>query len=175
MVNRPAEAQRNAKPLRVRLSDRRVSDRRNSRRGGRNQVTHFSRSLLLTVRPAGMRPRRLRPADRSSNCTGRYWRHQRAWRRMLKETRVGLEGPERHVAQSRNVRRLAQHLQLLPFGKTALPQPLVELAILTTAREWSVQFEWFAHYRSPSKRDCRPQSLQTCVSASAPEHEPERP
>src|SRR5438445_12007689 len=30
--------------------------------------------------------------------------------------------------------------------KTALPHQVVELAILTTAREWSVQFEWFAHY-----------------------------
>ncbi len=30
--------------------------------------------------------------------------------------------------------------------KSALPKPLMELAIMVVAREWSVQFEWFAHY-----------------------------
>lgn len=30
--------------------------------------------------------------------------------------------------------------------KSKLPKNLMELAILTAAREWSVQFEWFAHY-----------------------------
>jgi len=43
--------------------------------------------------------------------------------------------------------------------KTALPQPLVELAILTTAREWSVQFEWFAHYPIALKAGLSPALL----------------
>jgi len=30
--------------------------------------------------------------------------------------------------------------------KTALPRPLVELAILVTSREWSAPFEWYMHY-----------------------------
>jgi hypothetical protein len=30
--------------------------------------------------------------------------------------------------------------------KTALPQRLVELGILITAREWSVPYEWSVHY-----------------------------
>jgi len=43
--------------------------------------------------------------------------------------------------------------------KTALPQPLVEVAILTTAREWSAQFEWFAHYPLGIKQGLSPAML----------------
>src|SRR6266852_9423519 len=66
--------------------------------------------------------------------------------RMLKETRVGLGGPWNIMLRSPEMSVGLLSLYNYFRWKTALPQPLVELAILTTAREWSVQFEWFAHY-----------------------------
>src|SRR3954454_18973476 len=66
--------------------------------------------------------------------------------RMLKETRVGLGGPWNVMLRSPEMSEGLLSIYNYFRWKTALPQPLVELAILTTAREWSVQFEWFAHY-----------------------------
>ena len=66
--------------------------------------------------------------------------------RMLKETRVGLGGPWNIMLRSPEMSEGLLGLYNYFRWKTALPHPLVELAILTTAREWSVQFEWFAHY-----------------------------
>jgi 4-carboxymuconolactone decarboxylase len=66
--------------------------------------------------------------------------------RMLKETRIGLGGPWNVMLRSPEMSEGLLNLYNYFRWKTALPQPLVELAILTTAREWSVQFEWFAHY-----------------------------
>jgi 4-carboxymuconolactone decarboxylase len=66
--------------------------------------------------------------------------------RMLKETRVGLGGPWNVMLRSPEMSQGLLSLYNYFRWKTALPRPLVELAILTTAREWSVQFEWFAHY-----------------------------
>ena len=43
---------------------------------------------------------------------------------------------------ARNLLRLGNHLRF----KTSLPARLNELAILITAREWTSQFEWYAHY-----------------------------
>src|SRR5262245_39483733 len=63
--------------------------------------------------------------------------------RMLKETRVGLGGPWNVMLRSPEMSEGLLSLYNYFRWKTALPQPLVELAILTTAREWSVQFEWF--------------------------------
>jgi len=66
--------------------------------------------------------------------------------RMLKETRVGLGGPWNVMLRSPEMSQGLLSLYNYFRWKTALPRPLMELAILTTAREWSVQFEWFAHY-----------------------------
>jgi 4-carboxymuconolactone decarboxylase len=66
--------------------------------------------------------------------------------RMLKETRVGLGGPWNVMLRSPEMSEGLLSLYNYFRWKTALPHTLVELAILTTAREWSVQFEWFAHY-----------------------------
>ena len=65
--------------------------------------------------------------------------------RMLKETRIGLGGPWNVMLRSPGMSEGLLGLYNYFRWKTALPHPLVELAILTTAREWSVQFEWFAH------------------------------
>jgi 4-carboxymuconolactone decarboxylase len=66
--------------------------------------------------------------------------------RMLKETRVGLGGPWNVMLRSPEMSEGLLGLYNYFRWKTALPHAVMELAILTTAREWSVQFEWFAHY-----------------------------
>ena len=111
-------------------------------------IPKFSKTSLLTVALlAGAlaasaqqdRFRQLKLEDTSGN--------QRALaERMLKETRVGLGGPWNVMLRSPEMSEGLLSLYNYFRWKTALPQPLVELAILTTAREWSVQFEWFAHY-----------------------------
>jgi 4-carboxymuconolactone decarboxylase len=78
--------------------------------------------------------------------------------RMLKETRIGLAGPWNIMLRSPEMSEGLLSLYNYFRWKTGLPQPLVELAILTTAREWSVQFEWFAHY---------PLAIKAGISAAA--------
>src|SRR5713226_6047134 len=79
--------------------------------------------------------------------------------RMLKETRVGLGGPWNVMLRSPELSEGLLNLYNYFRWKTALPHALVELAILTTAREWSVQFEWFAHYPIAIKEGLSPAML----------------
>lgn len=66
--------------------------------------------------------------------------------RMIKETRSGLTGPFNPMLRSPEMSQGLMNLYNYFRHNTALPRPLVELAILITAREWSTQFEWFMHY-----------------------------
>jgi 4-carboxymuconolactone decarboxylase len=66
--------------------------------------------------------------------------------RMLKQTRSGLTGPFNAMLRSPGMSQGLMDLYLYFRYKTALPRPLVELAILITGREWSAPFEWYMHY-----------------------------
>jgi 4-carboxymuconolactone decarboxylase len=66
--------------------------------------------------------------------------------RMIKETRSGLTGPFNAMLRSPEMSEGLMSLYNYFRHNTALPRPLVELAILVTAREWSTQFEWYMHY-----------------------------
>jgi 4-carboxymuconolactone decarboxylase len=90
--------------------------------------------------------------------------------RMLKETRVGLGGPWNIMLRSPEMSEGLLSLYNYFRWKTALPQPLVELAILTTAREWSVQFEWFAHYPLALKAGVSPSILADLRVRKRPEN-----
>jgi len=61
--------------------------------------------------------------------------------RMIKETRSGLTGPFNSMLRSPEMSEGLMSLYNYFRFNTALPRPLVELAILVTAREWSAQFE----------------------------------
>jgi hypothetical protein len=89
--------------------------------------------------------------------------------RMLKETRVGLGGPWNIMLRSPEMSEGLLSLYNYFRWKSALPQPLVELAILTTAREWSVQFEWFAHYPLALKAGVSPAILADLRLGKRPE------
>jgi len=90
--------------------------------------------------------------------------------RMLKETRVGLGGPWNIMLRSPEMSEGLLNIYNYFRWKTALPQPLVELAILTTAREWSVQFEWFAHYPLALKAGVPPAILADLRVRKRPEN-----
>jgi 4-carboxymuconolactone decarboxylase len=90
--------------------------------------------------------------------------------RMLKETRIGLGGPWNVMLRSPNMSEGLLNLYNYFRWKTALPQPLVELAILTTAREWSVQFEWFAHYPLALKAGLSPALVADLRVGKRPEN-----
>src|SRR5260370_9414283 len=90
--------------------------------------------------------------------------------RMLKETRVGLGGPWNIMLRSPEMSVGLLSLYNYFRWKTALPQPLVELAILTTARAWSVQFEWFAHYPLAIKGGVSPAVLADLRAGKPPAH-----
>lgn len=66
--------------------------------------------------------------------------------RFLKETRTGLGGPWNVMLRSPVMSEHLLEIYNYYRWKSTIPKPLMELAILVTAREWSAQFEWFAHY-----------------------------
>ncbi len=66
--------------------------------------------------------------------------------RFLKETRTGLGGPWNIMLRSPEMSVHLLEVYNYFRWKTGLPKGLMELAILVVAREWSVQFEWYAHY-----------------------------
>jgi 4-carboxymuconolactone decarboxylase len=66
--------------------------------------------------------------------------------RMLQQTRSGLTGPFNAMLRSPQMSQSLMDLYLYFRHKTALPRSLVELAILTTGREWAAPFEWYMHY-----------------------------
>jgi len=50
------------------------------------------------------------------------------------------------------LRQVGEHIRF----KSSLPKKLNELAILVTARHWTAQYEWFAHYRLAVKEGLNP-------------------
>lgn len=65
--------------------------------------------------------------------------------------RGGVRGP--FLALLHNP-ELAMHIQALGEYlrfKTRIPQPLMEIAILVTARHWTAQYEWYAHAKLAAK------------------------
>lgn len=65
--------------------------------------------------------------------------------------RGGVRGPFlallHHPPLAHRIQALGEHLR---FG-TGLPQTLVELVVLVTARRWTCQYEWVAHARIARK------------------------
>jgi 4-carboxymuconolactone decarboxylase len=53
---------------------------------------------------------------------------------------------------------------------TSLPPRLSELAILITARQWTVQYEWFAHYPLALKGGLDPKILADLAAGKRPEN-----
>ncbi len=67
---------------------------------------------------------------------------------LLAGPRGGANGPFNMLLRSPEMGDLAQQFGGATRFATSLPQRLYELAILVVAREWSAQYEWYAHRRS---------------------------
>jgi len=52
--------------------------------------------------------------------------------------------------------------------KTSIPQRLNELAILVTAREWTSQYEWYAHHSLAMKAGLNPQIAEELAAGKRP-------
>ncbi|MBM3783806.1 MAG: carboxymuconolactone decarboxylase family protein [Acidobacteria bacterium] len=79
--------------------------------------------------------------------------------RFMKETRTGIAGPWNVMLRSPAMSVGLLDLYNYFRWKSTLPKRLMELAIMTAAREWSVQFEWFAHYPISLKEGISPDLL----------------
>jgi 4-carboxymuconolactone decarboxylase len=64
---------------------------------------------------------------------------------LLSGTRTSLDGPFNVLLRSPEMGNLAQKLGEYVRFKTSVPPRLKEMAILTTAKWWSSQYEWHAH------------------------------
>ena len=73
---------------------------------------------------------------------------------------VYLRSPE--LAQA--FRQTAEYLRF----KTSLPPKLNEFAILVTARQWSAQYEWFAHHRLALKAGLNPAVAEDLAQGRRP-------
>jgi 4-carboxymuconolactone decarboxylase len=70
--------------------------------------------------------------------------------------RGGMRGPFNALLRSPELADRAQRLGEYVRFKSSLPARLNELAILVTAREWSAQYEWYAHRQLAEKAGLAP-------------------
>jgi 4-carboxymuconolactone decarboxylase len=83
--------------------------------------------------------------------------------------RGGVRGPflvlMHHPALAQHIQALGEHLR---FG-TGIPQALVEIAVLVTARRWTCQYEWVAHERIGRKEGVPDHVIAAIAAGRRPE------
>jgi 4-carboxymuconolactone decarboxylase len=93
--------------------------------------------------------------------------------RIADSPRGGIRGPFpallHHPVLADRVQALGAHLR---FG-TGMPQKLVELAILVTARHWTAQYEWYAHEKIARREGLDPAIIAAIAEGRTPEAMPE--
>ena len=83
--------------------------------------------------------------------------------------RGGLRGPFSAWLRSPEVADRFQRVgEYVRFG-SSIPPALNELAILVTAREWSAQFEWYAHHALAMKAGLPPAIAEAIARGERPE------
>jgi 4-carboxymuconolactone decarboxylase len=83
--------------------------------------------------------------------------------------RGGLRGPFPAMLRSPEVAERFQKLgEYLRFG-SSIPTALNELAILVTAREWSAQYEWYAHHLLAMKAGLPPGIAEAVAEGRKPD------
>lgn len=82
--------------------------------------------------------------------------------------RGGLRGPFPALLHNpplcQHVQVLGEHLRF----KTKLPNALLELAVIITARRWSAQYEWFAHARLARNAGLNPAIIDAIAAGKVP-------
>ena len=83
--------------------------------------------------------------------------------------RGGLRGPFPAMLRSPEVAERFQKLgEYLRFN-SSIPTALNELAILVTAREWSAQYEWYAHHLLAMKAGLPPAIAEAVAAGQKPD------
>jgi 4-carboxymuconolactone decarboxylase len=96
---------------------------------------------------------------------------QRAWAdeiavppRNAKHTNAPYRAYIRNPELAKRLSNLSDYLR----WKTSLPPRLSEMAILITAREWTAQYEWFAHYPLALKGGLAPEVADAIATGKRP-------
>jgi 4-carboxymuconolactone decarboxylase len=82
--------------------------------------------------------------------------------------RGGVRGPFNALLRSPELADRAQKMGEYIRFNTSLPPRLSELAILITARHWSSQYEWYAHYPLAMKGGLAPQVAADLAQGKRP-------
>lgn len=86
----------------------------------------------------------------------------------LQDDEGGLVGPFNAWLHSPDVGQRVQQLgETLRFS-TSLPAPLLEIAILVTARHWRANFEWWAHTRLARRAGIDPSVIEAIQDEKEP-------
>ena len=142
------------------LTGRRTNEEpaRRRRSGGHDRQSAASRAEDITRFPP-LKPEELSPP-------------QKAWAdKIAVPPRNAKFGSPPYRAYIRNP-ELAPRLSALSDylrWKTSLPPRLSELAILITAREWTAQYEWFAHYPLALKGGLDPEVADAIAAGKRPD------
>jgi 4-carboxymuconolactone decarboxylase len=87
---------------------------------------------------------------------------------LLAGPRGGANGPFNMLLRSPEIGDLAQQFGGATRFSSSLPQRLYELAILVVAREWSAQYEWYAHRRSGIQAGLSPATADAIAAGRRP-------
>lgn len=87
---------------------------------------------------------------------------------VLTGERHNMGGPFNILLRSPEMGDLAQRLGAELRFHSELPPKLRELAIITTARFWTVQFEWSAHRRAAERAGLQPAVIEAIASGKRP-------
>ncbi|MCC6472480.1 MAG: carboxymuconolactone decarboxylase family protein, partial [Burkholderiales bacterium] len=88
--------------------------------------------------------------------------------RIVAGPRAGLRGPDIALLQSPTLCERFEPLSQYLRYECAVPHPLRELAILTVARRWKAQYEWFAHAPIAAEAGIPAEAIEAIRTGSKP-------
>jgi len=99
----------------------------------------------------------------------RWTEAQRAAVEEFSEVRGGLSGPWHAILRSPAMLNPARSLSDYLRFNSSLPPRLSEFVILITAREWTAQYEWYAHHPLAMRGGLRPEIAASLAEGRRPE------
>ena len=87
----------------------------------------------------------------------------------IASSRKEVTGPFSLLLNSPEVARRVAHLGAYIRFESVLPPPVIEMIILTTAREWNCQFEWSYHEPEARRAGVRDEAISSIRDRKAPD------
>jgi 4-carboxymuconolactone decarboxylase len=88
---------------------------------------------------------------------------------LLSGERAGTSGPFNVLLRSPEMGDIAQQLGARVRYHSSLPNRLNEMAILLTARDWTAQYEWYAHKRLALQAGLKPSIVDAIALGKRPD------